>query len=351
MPPHLPSVLALLLATASTALAQTDTDTPVLPLDEVQHRLVQQGQVFRFSPANLHKRGAEGFVTLETGSRSSAVFAMPLAGDRNETYFFRLRHPVRIVPFTGYELEFRYAADSMSGKGAFLELALFDESREKPVASHRYAVSQATAGWVSGRLPVRSDAEARYLRLQLKGHPGTSGLLRIADISLRQTSEPGAFAPKPQPIVSMGAKPLANNGRWQSGTIALPGNGSAFDLRLDMHWFGFRGRFEICVDWQGDGNPPEGQVSDRVGFHHVEGVQRRWDGVAWERRRHRGVWQDSVSLGRGLLLNADDSTGEGVVMIRLQRPAGASRVLVHGQAAELREGRFVLRQLDLIRAY
>jgi hypothetical protein len=341
----------LILATASRPLAQTDTDTPRLPLEEVQHRLVLKDQVFRFSPANLHKRGAEGYVTQEPGSSAPAVFAMPLAADRNETFFFRLRHPVRIMPFTEYALDFRYAADSMSGKGAFLELALYDDSREKSIASHRFEFIRPTDGWVSGRLHLRTGGDARFLRLLLKGHPGASGLVRLAEVSLRQTSDAGTDAPKPEPLVTMGAKPLTTRGEWQSESIPIPAEGSVFDLRLDMHWHRFRGGFDIRIDWGGTETPTAGPVSDRVSFRHVEGVQSRWDGLAWERRRQQGTWQDKVSLGRGLLQNANDSTGEGVALIRLQRPAGASRVLLRWEAADLREGRLALRELQLFRAY
>ncbi|MEI9806793.1 MAG: hypothetical protein WDO16_02315 [Bacteroidota bacterium] len=79
----------------------------------IQHRVMKKGDLFVFNNQNTNKRNDIAQYDNINKAGDFPSFKMSYTEKKQEIFFFRLRHPLAIEPYTEYELSFKYRASGM----------------------------------------------------------------------------------------------------------------------------------------------------------------------------------------------------------------------------------------------
>ncbi len=296
---------------------------------DVRHTLINKGDVFVFERRNTNTRNQFSSFERSPEGAERELFRISYPFSESSLFFFWLRHPLTIRPYTKYVLRLNARVDQLRGKGHYVEIAVFDETRETEVETHRISMNAITRGWKSEELVFTTGGKARFARLRIRSHPGGSGEGVFSDMLLEQISEPFALMPEPVVVAELNNKKIQRE-EMLLLTADLPADRNYYAISIDLGWKRFRGSTTIAFEWYSDQHATTPLVSEICEIRNIEGIQPEWDGVSvqWWKQENGPV--DFISRKKDKLFNTGTKGGSGQVTYRVDRPgaAGVLRVVV-----------------------
>lgn len=313
----------------------------------IQHKVIKKGDVFVFNNQNTNKRVdiAQFDNTTKTGNFPS--FKMTYPARKQEFFFFRLRHPIAIEPYTEYELSFSYQASDIQGQGPYLEIAVYDETRETLVESHKAVITGNQSEWKQQVFKFTTKNKGRFARLLMKSSSGGSGNVLVNDISLKQLSDPQATRPKEIKIWEKTGLDIAK-GMFASPVAKLPVDKIYYSFTLNMKWENFLGSVPLKIEWLTD---EKVIVTDRIEISALEGLQPKWNGVQSDWKREQGNSVDLVSRQKESIFNADAKGGTGVMVFKLDRPQDATSMRISADKSKVDKGNIEIQRAVMSAEY
>lgn len=311
-----------------------------------QNVLIKKGDRFVFNDQNTIKRNKlAAFEDLGPGEEFPA-FKVEVAEREQEIFFFRLRHPLRIEPYTKYELSFEYLASDFQSPGPYLAIAGYDNTRETEVESNRIVINTGGRQWKKASVTFISKHKTRYARLIIKSQAGGSGKVLIKNTQLKQLSEPQAFKREPIPVFEGSIEELIAGEDSLFSTFELPDQPNYFALSLDLAWTNFEGEVPLQLDWFSADSTGPAPVVDLFNISDIEGILPQWNGLAvrWKRRGPNSVSVASRQLEKRF--NQHNKGGDSRVLFYLDRPANVTHVLIRSQLPGILHGTLEWKQLS-----
>ena len=316
-------------------------------LRDVQHTLIHKGDVFVFERRNTHTRSQYSSVERIPEDVERDLFRIGYPFTRNSLFFFRLRHPLTIRPYTQYVLRLNARVDQLEGNGHYVEITVFDETRETEVEFHRLTMNNTTAGWKAQDLMFTTGGKARFARLHIHSHPESSGEAWLSDLWLEHTSEP--YAAKPEPVVVGDLSGVTTTTEDQVLlSTALPSDRQYYAISVDIGWSKFKGYQTLAFEWHQGATSSSPLTTERCEISNIEGIQPQWDGVAvqWWKKDNGPV--DFISRKKDKLFNTVGNGGQGNVIYRVNKPEGAGFLRVVVRQGKRSGGEMVIERLLVV---
>lgn len=301
-----------------------------------QHQVLNKGDQFLFINENTQKRANLGEFDNKDKTGEHPSFKMFYPEKKQEIFFFRLRHPLVIQPYTSYELRFKYKASDISGEGPYLEFATYDDTRETLVASHTSTITENNSGWTEKVLKIETKNKVRFARLLIKSHAGGSGRVLVNDVVLKQLSEAQALKLSPVKIYELGKK----------DKLSLPADRNYYLLSAVFNWDNFEGDVRIKLEWFTGKEDKTPMATDEFLASNMQGVLPQWNGLQMDWKRNASDNLQFLSRKLEKRFNQQPGQNSGSFQFNFDKPPGAGFLKVSWEKKQAK-GKIALQQLNV----
>jgi hypothetical protein len=317
-----------------------------------RHIVVDIGDRFQFVNRNMRIAGDLGAFDNKVRTGEHPSFQLSYDEAQYGRRIFWSRHPVTVLPYTGYVVRFKTRSNALTGRGPTVELVIYDETRDTEKESYMYVIRKGKTGkWTDHELRFTTENKARFARLMINAEAGGACRMWIDDVIMEQISPPMAMKPEPVNVLQLSDIDLADKRvRKKTEIRELPSSRDYYHVRLNLEWVAFEGMAGFTLYWLASDDPEDVIAEDQCVISPVKGIQPSWNGiqVRWWKKTAKF---SRVSWKLDRLSSRDGDGGSGFADYRVDRPENARYLLWAVDTPDVDKGRMVLAGLHISGEY